>query len=51
MPPGWSPDGNHAGSEEIKRAWLAAHPEQAGQPGLPKKYLKRQAVSAAVPAE
>jgi sterol desaturase/sphingolipid hydroxylase (fatty acid hydroxylase superfamily) len=39
MPPGWSPDGAHTGSEELKRAYIAAHPEQAGQPGLPKKLL------------
>ena len=44
MPPGWSPDGAHSGSEELKRAWLAAHPEQAGQPGLPRRLLSTKAV-------
>lgn len=33
-PPGWSPNGNHNGSEEAKRTYLKQHPEQAGQPGL-----------------
>lgn len=33
-PPGWSPDGNHNGSIEAKAAYLAAHPDQAGLPGL-----------------
>ncbi|OYW42716.1 MAG: C-5 sterol desaturase [Rhodobacterales bacterium 12-64-8] len=36
--PGWSPDGNHARSRELKMAYLAAHPDQAGTPGLPVKY-------------
>ena len=50
--PGWSPDGNHTRSFELKAAYLAAHPEQAGTPGLPAKYLKKQATnSSAVPAE
>jgi len=50
--PGWSPDGNHSRSSELKAAYLAAHPEQAGTPGLPAKYLKKQATNpAAVPAE
>ena len=50
--PGWSPDGNHSRSSELKAAYLAAHPEQAGTPGLPVKYLKKQATNpAAVPAE
>ena len=37
MPPGWSPDGNHDTSTEIKRAYMAAHPDQVGTPGLPQK--------------
>lgn len=49
MPPGWSPDGDHNRSEELKRAYLAAHPDQAGQPGLPAKLLANKAVPA--PAE
>ena len=36
--PGWSPDGNHSRSSELKAAYLAAHPEQTGTPGLPAKY-------------
>ena len=35
-PPGWSPDGVHNRSADLKRAYVAAHPDQAGQPGLPK---------------
>ena len=38
--PGWSPDGAHARSPELKAAYLAQHPEQAGTPGLPSKHLK-----------
>mgnify|MGYP002844463796 CR=1 FL=1 len=34
--PGWSPDGNHNRSVELKHAYVEAHPDQAGQPGLPK---------------
>jgi len=50
--PGWSPDGNHSRSRELKEAYLAAHPEQAGTPGLPAKHLKNPAKSpTAVPAE
>ena len=50
--PGWSPDGKHSRSIELKQAYLAAHPEQAGTPGLPRKHLKTQATSpTAVPAE
>jgi sterol desaturase/sphingolipid hydroxylase (fatty acid hydroxylase superfamily) len=50
--PGWSPDGNHSRSRELKAAYLAAHPDQAGTPGLPRKHLKVQATNpAAVPAE
>ena len=45
--PGWSPDGQHARSDEIKQAYLTAHPEQAGTPGLPVKYLKAKAAGAA----
>ena len=36
QPPGWSPDGNHKRSEDIKRDYITANPEHAGQPGLPK---------------
>jgi sterol desaturase/sphingolipid hydroxylase (fatty acid hydroxylase superfamily) len=50
-PPGWSPDGNHTRSEDLKRAWLAAHPEQAGQPGLSTKYVKAQPTTTPVAAE
>lgn len=51
--PGWSPDGNHARSRELKAAYLAAHPDQAGTPGLPRKLLNKTASSrhSAVPAE
>jgi sterol desaturase/sphingolipid hydroxylase (fatty acid hydroxylase superfamily) len=50
--PGWSPDGNHSRSTELKAAYLAAHPEQVGTPGLPAKFAKKQAPNpAAVPAE
>lgn len=50
--PGWSPDGNHMRSQEIKEAYLAAHPDQAGTPGLPARHLKRQETNtAALPAE
>lgn len=34
-PPGWSHDGAREGSEAVKRAYVRAHPESAGQPGLP----------------
>lgn len=34
-PPGWSPDSIHNRSIDLKRAYVAAHPEEAGQPGLP----------------
>lgn len=34
-PPGWSPTGDHDGSAEAKAAYIAAHPDQAGLPGLP----------------
>lgn len=33
--PGWSPDGAHNRSIELKRAYVQTHPGQAGQPGLP----------------
>ena len=33
--PGWSPDGRHNRTEELKKAFVAAHPEYGGQPGLP----------------
>ena len=41
-PPGWSPDGNHNGSREAKMAYLARHPEDAGQPGLQMGSQPRQ---------
>jgi sterol desaturase/sphingolipid hydroxylase (fatty acid hydroxylase superfamily) len=51
-PPGWSPDGNHSRSKELKAAWLVAHPEQAGQPGLPKKHANaRSSEASRAPAE
>ncbi|MEZ5998098.1 MAG: sterol desaturase family protein [Hyphomonas sp.] len=34
--PGWSPDGDHNRSIELKQAYVSAHPDQAGRPGLPK---------------
>ena len=50
--PGWSPDGQHTRSPELKAAYLALHPEQAGTPGLPRRLLKSQATRPArVPAE
>ncbi|MFT3723979.1 MAG: sterol desaturase family protein [Hyphomonadaceae bacterium] len=51
--PGWSPDGNHSRSRELKEAYLAAHPDQAGTPGLPRKLLKKTVTGrpAAIPAE
>ena len=33
--PGWSPTGDHNRSEELKRAFVIAHPEYGGEPGLP----------------
>jgi hypothetical protein len=33
--PGWSPDGKHNRSIELKRAYVDTHPDQAGLPGLP----------------
>lgn len=33
--PGWNPEGAHNRSVELKQAYVAAHPDQAGQPGLP----------------
>jgi sterol desaturase/sphingolipid hydroxylase (fatty acid hydroxylase superfamily) len=55
-PPGWSPDGKHNRTRELKAAHLAAHPELAGQPGLPAKLLPQQAANTTpdaprVPAE
>ncbi len=35
--PGWSPDGKHNRSIELKQAFVAAHPEESGNPGLPQK--------------
>ena len=51
--PGWSPDGNHTRSPELKAAYLVAHPEQAGTPGLPAKLLRKSkaATPQAVAAE
>jgi len=34
-PPGWSHDGGRQGSEAVKREFVRAHPECAGEPGLP----------------
>jgi sterol desaturase/sphingolipid hydroxylase (fatty acid hydroxylase superfamily) len=34
--PGWNPEGTHTRSIELKKAYVSAHPEEAGQPGLPK---------------
>ena len=33
-PPGWSHDGSRKGSRALKEAFVARHPELAGQPGL-----------------
>uniref|UniRef100_UPI002356BEDD sterol desaturase family protein n=1 Tax=Hyphomonas adhaerens TaxID=81029 RepID=UPI002356BEDD len=33
--PGWSPDGHHNRSVELKQAYVDAHPDEAGSPGLP----------------
>lgn len=51
--PGWSPDGQHQRSPELKAAYLAQHPDQAGTPGLPAKLLRPAATPSrqAVPAE
>ena len=34
--PGWNPDGHHNRSVELKRDFVAEHPDQAGKPGLPR---------------
>lgn len=34
-PPGWSHDGSRLSSEALKEDYVRAHPEEAGQPGLP----------------
>ncbi len=34
--PGWSPDGPHNRSIELKAAYVSQHPELAGTPGLPR---------------
>lgn len=39
--PGWSPDGHHHRSRELKQAYVAAHPDEAGQPGLPRAEPNR----------
>ncbi|MEO0982007.1 MAG: sterol desaturase family protein [Pseudomonadota bacterium] len=36
-PPGWSPDGAHERSVDLKRAYLVSHPAAAGTPGLPRR--------------
>ncbi len=33
-PPGWSPDGAHQRSEDLKRAWLETHRDERGTPGF-----------------
>jgi hypothetical protein len=33
-PPGWSHDGSRLGSDALKRAHLAVHPQDAGTPGF-----------------
>ncbi len=38
-PPGYSHDGSRQTSEDIKRAYMAAHPKRIGEPGLPAKLL------------
>ena len=48
-PPGWDPGGDHASSVRFKAAYLAAHPEEAGTPGLPEKLITPDAVPS--PAE
>ncbi|NNE57304.1 MAG: sterol desaturase family protein [Hellea sp.] len=35
--PGYSHDGSRIGSMDIKRAYVAEHPDQAGTPGLPEQ--------------
>lgn len=34
-PPGYSHDGSRKGSHALKQAYVDAHPQQAGTPGLP----------------
>ena len=34
-PPGWSHDGSRQTSASLKAAYVARHPDAAGQPGLP----------------
>ncbi len=46
-PPGWSPDGAGITSDTLKRAWVEAHPEDAGAPGL---RLKQPPTAAPSPA-
>jgi len=38
-PPGYSHDGSRLTSKGLKHKFLQAHPEQAGQPGLPKHHI------------
>ncbi len=35
--PGWSPDGNHNRSAELKAAFVDQYPNEAGNPGLPSR--------------
>jgi sterol desaturase/sphingolipid hydroxylase (fatty acid hydroxylase superfamily) len=37
--PGWSAEGKHGRSIELKKAFVAAHPEEAGNPGLPARHV------------
>ncbi|MEZ5939427.1 MAG: sterol desaturase family protein [Hyphomonadaceae bacterium] len=47
--PGWSPDGNHNRTPELKRDYLLAHPDQAGTPGLPARLIKTDEPPANLP--
>ena len=43
-PPGWSPDGNHMRSEDIRRAFLESHPDMSTDEGFVREQAeKRQA--------
>ncbi len=42
-PPGYSHDGSRKGSKALKADYVAAHPEQAGTPGLPELALTQPA--------
>lgn len=39
-PPGYSHDGSRKNSDQIKADYVTAHPDQAGQPGLPKRLAQ-----------